>query len=136
MRLMVAASSLKDEELSGESEPPGAQEPGPPLSSLDEILRELRPKIRTLFASYRVPHEDAEDILQESLLAAVLAWGEIRNKEGWLLVVIRHGSPGWAHNSVERLRSPDQPPALCLSVTPRRCRGQRSLVSISARLLV
>src|SRR5690242_11598543 len=88
----MALDSHSRKKSSGEGESPAAERSGLDSFSLEDVLRELRPKIRMIFASSRVPYEDAEDILQESLLALVLNRGEIWNVEGWLLVVIRRRS--------------------------------------------
>jgi RNA polymerase sigma factor (sigma-70 family) len=93
--------------------PPGSPpSPEPPASpaSVEELLEELRPKIRRLFANYRVPHSDAEDILQEALLATFLNWGEIRCKQGWLLVTLRHKcSVYWREKRYGRVQAVDPP---------------------------
>jgi RNA polymerase sigma factor (sigma-70 family) len=81
-------------------------------ATVEELVRELRPKIRRLFANYRVPHSDAEDILQDALLATFLNWGEIRCKQGWLLVTLRHKcSVYWREKRYGRIQAVD-PPAL------------------------
>src|SRR4029077_14948113 len=81
-------------------------------ASIEELLEELRPKIRRLFANYRVPHTDAEDLLQEALLATFLNWSEIRSKQGWLLVTLRHKcSVYWRAKRYGRVQAVD-PPAL------------------------
>jgi RNA polymerase sigma factor (sigma-70 family) len=92
MGWMMPPRSRTREVPSGDGEPPAADTP---TASIEEVVRGLRPRIRHLFASYRVPHVDAEDILQETLLAALPGWGEIRCKEGWILVVLRHRISGY-----------------------------------------
>ncbi len=87
-------------------------------ATIEELLEELRPKIRRLFANYRVPHTDAEDLLQEALLATFLNWGEIRSKQGWLLVTLRHKcSVYWREKRYGRVQAVD-PPTLDLLATP------------------
>lgn len=63
----------------------------PASSSLafEDFLKAMGPKIKRLLATYRVPVEDAEDVLQQSLLALIYRWGTIRDPEGWLLVALR-----------------------------------------------
>lgn len=79
-------------------------------ATVEELLRELKPKIRRLFANYRVPHTDAEDILQDALLATFLNWGEIRCKQGWLLVTLRHKcSVYWREKRYGRVQAVDAP---------------------------
>ena len=67
-----------------------ASEPSPGPATLEELLEGLRPRIRRVFTSYRIPPQDCEDLLQEALLAAFLSWSTIYNKEAWLLVTLRH----------------------------------------------
>jgi len=87
-------------------------------ASVEELLEELRPKIRRLFANYRVPHTDAEDLLQEALLATFLNWSEIRSKQGWLLVTLRHKcSVYWRAKRYGRVQAVD-PPALDVLASP------------------
>ncbi|HXO21752.1 MAG TPA: sigma-70 family RNA polymerase sigma factor [Thermoanaerobaculia bacterium] len=87
-----------------------AEDLGQGPASIEELLQELRPKIRRLFASYRIPHHDAEDILQESLLATFLNWGTIRSKEGWLLVTLRHKcSVYWREKRGSKVQAVDPP---------------------------
>lgn len=97
-------------------DPAPAPEAGPSYpptdspASVEELLRELKPKIRRLFANYRVPHTDAEDILQDALLATFLNWGEIRCKQGWLLVTLRHKcSVYWREKRYGRVQAVDPP---------------------------
>lgn len=58
--------------------------------SIDEHLRNVRPKLKSLFARYRIPPQDTEDILQQSLLAMVHKWGTIRDPEAWLIGTLRN----------------------------------------------
>jgi len=98
------------------ADPDPAPEPAPPSApadspaTIEELIRELKPKIRRLFANYRVPHTDAEDILQDALLATFLNWGEIRCKQGWLLVTLRHKcSVYWREKRYGRVQAVDPP---------------------------
>lgn len=57
--------------------------------SLQEFLERMRPRLRSLFARYRVPVQDTEDILQQALLALVYQWDNIRDPEAWLMGTLR-----------------------------------------------
>lgn len=57
--------------------------------SLEEFLERIRPRLRALFSRYRIPVQDTEDILQQSLLALVYQWDHVRNPEAWLLGTLR-----------------------------------------------
>lgn len=58
--------------------------------TLDELLVRLRPRFRQVLARFRIPAQDAEDILQEALVAAVHKWQEIQDPEAWLMVTLRN----------------------------------------------
>ncbi len=61
-------------------------------ASLESLLLSLRPQIRRLFARYRVPVEEGEDILQQALLALVVKGEGVLNREAWLLGTVRKRS--------------------------------------------
>jgi|HubBroStandDraft_3_1064219.scaffolds.fasta_scaffold02204_5 RNA polymerase sigma factor (sigma-70 family) len=65
-------------------EHPGGKEP------LDQLLRRLRPRLRQVLGKYRVPAHDAEDLMQEALVATIQKWSEIQDPEAWLLVTLRN----------------------------------------------
>lgn len=60
----------------------------------DETLREFLdragPRVKSLFARYRVPPQDTEDILQQALLALVYNWESVRDPDAWLVGTIRN----------------------------------------------
>lgn len=58
--------------------------------TLDELLVRIRPRFRQVLGRFRVPAQDAEDILQEALMAAVLKWEDIQDPEAWLMVTLRN----------------------------------------------
>ena len=58
--------------------------------SLDELLERVKPRLKQVLFRYRIPVEDAEDILQEALLAAVVKWDRIRDPEAWLVVTLKN----------------------------------------------
>ncbi len=90
--------------------------------SFDALLERLRPRLKQILYRYQVPPEDAEDILQEALLATVLKWERIKNPEAWLVVTLknrcliywrrRRGSLCTAVDAValELLSEPEDPP--------------------------
>jgi RNA polymerase sigma factor (sigma-70 family) len=59
-------------------------------TSLEEFLRNIRPRVKALFARYRIPPQETEDILQQALLAVVYQHQVIRDPESWLLKVLRN----------------------------------------------
>lgn len=49
----------------------------------------MGPKMKRLLATNHIPIEDAEDVLQQALLALVYQWDSIRDPESWLLGTLR-----------------------------------------------
>ena len=56
----------------------------------EALLRSCREEMVRILARYRVPQEDAEDLLQETFVALVFKWQSIRNPEAWLLSTLRN----------------------------------------------
>lgn len=70
----------------------------PPLS-FDEFLIEMEPRLKRLLATYRIPAEDAEDVLQQTLLALLYQWERVRDPECWLLGTLkRHCLMYWRNH--------------------------------------
>lgn len=69
--------------------------PSDAAHSLLELLERMRPRLRRILANYGVPASDAEDILQDAVLATLSKWDEIRSKEGWLLITVRNRSAAY-----------------------------------------
>jgi RNA polymerase sigma factor (sigma-70 family) len=53
--------------------------------SLEEILARTETKLKRVLSRYRIPAQDAEDILQDTFLILVSKLGTIRNPEAWLV---------------------------------------------------
>jgi len=60
-----------------------------PERALERSLDELRPRLRRVFAHHRIPPEDAEDILQQTLLAYLYKRDSVQDFERWLLAAVR-----------------------------------------------
>jgi RNA polymerase sigma factor (sigma-70 family) len=58
-------------------------------STFEQFLKAMGPKMKRLLAANRIPIEDAEDVLQQALLALVYQWDSIRDPESWLLGTLR-----------------------------------------------
>jgi RNA polymerase sigma factor (sigma-70 family) len=58
--------------------------------SLEDFLRRVKPKLKALFARYRIPPQDTEDILQQALLALVYRLKGVRDPEAWLMGTLRN----------------------------------------------
>jgi RNA polymerase sigma factor (sigma-70 family) len=72
-----------------------ATESSDPAEGILALLEQLRPRLRRILAKYRVPPIEAEDILQEAVLATLAKWNEIHSKEGWLLITVRNRSAAY-----------------------------------------
>ncbi len=59
-------------------------------SSLEQFLKSVRPRMKALFAHYRVPPQDTEDIAQQALLALLYHRQAIRDPESWLMGTLRN----------------------------------------------
>ncbi|MCB1058229.1 MAG: sigma-70 family RNA polymerase sigma factor [Acidobacteria bacterium] len=57
---------------------------------LEDFLRGIYPKLRAAMSQFQVPIEDAEDVVQQALLALVYQWGTIRDPEAWLIGTVRN----------------------------------------------
>jgi RNA polymerase sigma factor (sigma-70 family) len=58
-------------------------------ASFEDFLTEVEPKLKRLLAVYRIPSEDAEDVLQQALLALLYQWNRVRDPESWLFGTVR-----------------------------------------------
>jgi RNA polymerase sigma factor (sigma-70 family) len=64
--------------------------------SFEEFLKAVEPKLKRLLSTYRIPTEDAEDVLQQALLALLYQWDRVRDPESWLFgTVKRHCLMYW-----------------------------------------
>jgi RNA polymerase sigma factor (sigma-70 family) len=57
---------------------------------LEQFLHQIRPRLKALFARYKIPPQDTEDILQQALLALIYQWEDIRDPEAWLLGTLKN----------------------------------------------
>lgn len=58
--------------------------------SLEGFLERVRPRLKSLFAHYRIPVQDTEDILQHALMAMIYHNESVRDREAWLLGTVRN----------------------------------------------
>lgn len=64
------------------------------MQSVDEerfaqLLEDVRPRLKRLLASYLVPPQDCEDLLQEAFLAFWRKRLQVEDPEAWLLSAVR-----------------------------------------------
>lgn len=53
-------------------------------SGLDDFARRARPRIRRMVRRWGVPDEDADDLVQQTLMALVGSWSNVRNPDTWV----------------------------------------------------
>jgi RNA polymerase sigma factor (sigma-70 family) len=56
--------------------------------SLEDLLARVEPRLKRVLSRYRIPAQDAEDLLQETFLIMVSKAGSIRNPDAWLLATL------------------------------------------------
>jgi len=57
--------------------------------SIEAFLIGVRPKLHRLLRSAGIPEQDAEDLIQNTLLALVYRWDAIHNPEAWIVGAIK-----------------------------------------------
>jgi RNA polymerase sigma factor (sigma-70 family) len=57
---------------------------------LEEVFSRIRPRLKQILAYQHIPADEAEDLLQEALLAALYKWSTIRDLEFWLMGALRN----------------------------------------------
>jgi RNA polymerase sigma factor (sigma-70 family) len=58
--------------------------------AIEDLLTRLQPKLRRILARYQIPPEDADDIVQTTMLDLVYKQELINNPEGWVLGSVRN----------------------------------------------
>jgi RNA polymerase sigma factor (sigma-70 family) len=72
--------------------------------SIGELFRRLRPRLAAVLASHKIPPEDAEDLLQESILALLRRWDATRSPEDYLLGILRYQCATYIRDRYEERR--------------------------------
>lgn len=57
---------------------------------LGDLLERLRPKIRSILFRFRIPEQDAEDLIQETLLSLVCREEELESPDAWMIAGLRY----------------------------------------------
>jgi RNA polymerase sigma factor (sigma-70 family) len=58
-------------------------------TTFEDFLKAVEPKLKRLLALYHIPSDDAEDVLQQALLALLYQWERVRDPESWLFGTVR-----------------------------------------------
>lgn len=56
-----------------------------PTEPLEELAQRLEPRLKQLMARYRIPAQDAEDLVQTALIATLRSYSTLADPEGWLV---------------------------------------------------
>jgi RNA polymerase sigma factor (sigma-70 family) len=64
-------------------------EPTENVTTFEDFLKAVEPRLKRLLALYHIPSEDAEDVLQQALLALLYQWERVRDPESWLFGTVR-----------------------------------------------
>ena len=61
-----------------------------PEAEIEELLDSLRPRMRGVLAGFRIPPEDAEDLLQQTVLTFLVKRETIHDPERWLIATLKN----------------------------------------------
>lgn len=64
-------------------------EPTSEATTFEDFLKVVEPRLKKLLSLYNIPSEDAEDLLQQALLALLYQWERVRDPENWLFGTLR-----------------------------------------------
>ncbi|HEY2292234.1 MAG TPA: sigma-70 family RNA polymerase sigma factor [Thermoanaerobaculia bacterium] len=64
-------------------------EPTETVTTFEDFLKAVEPKLKRLLAQYHIPSDDAEDVLQQALLALLYQWERVRDPDSWLFGTVR-----------------------------------------------
>lgn len=59
-------------------------------SSLEELLPKIEPRMKQILYRYRIPQQDADDLLQQTLLTLVYKRKTVQKPEPWILATLRN----------------------------------------------
>lgn len=57
---------------------------------LEKLLERCRPQLSRVLFHFRIPPEDAEDLLQETFVILISKWDSVRSPEAWLAGTLRN----------------------------------------------
>lgn len=77
---------------------------------LQALLRELRPRILELLATYRVPEDKAAEIVHDTFIALAVRWHRVGNRQAWLLGTLEARCRAWSGSADEPAEGGDDPP--------------------------
>lgn len=57
--------------------------------SLNRLVPKVQPKLERILCYYQIPPQDAEDLIQDSVLTLLYKWEKIHCAEAWLLATLK-----------------------------------------------
>jgi RNA polymerase sigma factor (sigma-70 family) len=57
---------------------------------MEDFLERMRPRFARLLRAFRIPREDAEDLLQQTLLCYVASASRVETPDAWVYMTLRH----------------------------------------------
>ncbi len=57
--------------------------------SLNRLVPKVQPKLERILCYYQIPPQDAEDLVQDSVLTLLYKWERIHSAEAWLLATLK-----------------------------------------------
>jgi RNA polymerase sigma factor (sigma-70 family) len=89
-------------------DPQSPPSPPLPITRLEELVHQLRPRLRRILWTYRIPYPDSEDLLQDLFVAAFSQWDTIHTHDAWLLGTFRNKCYlYWKKRRSDRLQAMD-----------------------------
>lgn len=127
--------------LAGETSMPGIREaPGEPivpprLRQIEQIVRRVRPELVRVLRAFRIPPEDARDLLQNVYLTYLERADEIRDAAPWMVVAVRRECLHYVRAERHRMYEAIDESLLDLVACPDECPPQErdSLLAALAR---
>lgn len=58
-------------------------------NSLNKLMPKVQPKLERILCYYQIPPQDAEDLIQDSVLTLLYKWEKIHSAEAWLLATLK-----------------------------------------------
>jgi RNA polymerase sigma factor (sigma-70 family) len=80
--------------------------------AIEEFVALARPRVKGLLRYYRVPPEDAEDLLQDAFLALLLKWPDIRLPEVYFVGIVRRKCASYIAEQYDRRQVAQVDPAV------------------------
>lgn len=77
---------------------------------LQALLRELRPRILEMLAEYRVPEEQAAEIVHDTFIALAVRWHRVGNRRAWLVGTLEARCRAWSRSVEEAAAGEDGDP--------------------------